>query len=175
MPREDSANDLRESQSEDTVPPHPTTLTQILEDDLRASVLRGTKIVYIFPLQNTPLTVQNKTGELDRNLVLMHLDGVIDINSPDRVTGNTAMHLACHLGDVHTLKILLTEGDADVTLKNEKDGRNAFHLAVSYSETVMKIPDIQRRKSNVIDTLALYLGKIVEYYLCMHVLISLFR
>ena len=173
MAREDSANDLLESQSEDTVLPHPTTLTQILEDDLRASVLRGTKIAYFFPFK-TLHSLFNKTGEIDRNLVLMHLDGAIDINSPDRVTGNTAMHLACHLGDVHTLKILLTEGDADVTLKNEKDGRNAFHLAVSYSETVMKMADIQQRKSNVIDTLSLYLGDSTEYYLCM-CLFPLFR
>jgi len=91
MAREDSANDLLESQSEDTVLPHPTTLTQILEDDLRASVLRGTKIAYFFPFK-TLHSLFNKTGEIDRNLVLMHLDGAIDINSPDRVTGNTAMH-----------------------------------------------------------------------------------
>lgn len=91
------------------------------------------------------------------------MDGAIDINSADRVTGNTALHIAVHRGDAYGLQILLTEGDADITVKNEKDWRNVFHYAVSYSDGVTKIPDISQKKTNVLDTLAFYLGLLLRF------------
>lgn len=85
----------------------------------------------------TPLAIA--VGQKNKRIILLLLESGACANLPDK-KGNTAMHLACSMGDSEIINVLLDNTECDLRLKNGLE-ETPFDLYWTHSIKESKQPD----------------------------------
>ena len=83
--------------------PYAPGLKSIFEDEFRRSLKKGEGLLLLSRLIS--LLAKYITGILNNELLKLQQTGKMDVNSPDRSTGETALHIVCHRGDPYVLQV----------------------------------------------------------------------